>query len=242
MTTTPKTVYPRPVYPQLVFPRPLPPQVRWDLGAFCPVDDTLLQVEPAGWSCPACGAAWDHAGDHGWWLTNGTDLAARLAAEDALQEAGLVDVGQRSTCHSCRAWVTFDHTAAHASDVASDVASGDVPTANAGSRSGRRAVIVAAVLVETSLLCQLAGYLTRDRWAHLLPAGLAWWIASGLAAAAAGAAAITVGWRLAQRWWGGWWPYRHNQVLGTAAELGWDLPAETHAASGAAEGGVPDER
>lgn len=189
--------------------RLLPPDVRWDLGAFCPLDDTLLQTEPAGWSCPSCGAVWDHAGDHGWWLTGGTDLAARLAAEDALQEAGLVTNEQRSTCSTCRAWVTFDHTASHA---AGRIDHG-VPAASGGGSwfARRRASIAAAAVVETALLCQLAGYLTRDRWAHLLPADLAWWIAGGLVAASA---VVGAGWALV-RWWSGWWPYRHNRLLDT---------------------------
>jgi hypothetical protein len=215
MTTTPKTIrWIAPPAPpgRSVHPRPLPPDVRWDLGAFCPLDDTLLQPEPAGWSCPSCGAAWDHASDHGWWLTAGTDLAARLQAEDALQAAGLVTDEQRSTCSTCSAWVTFDHTASHITggvDHSGSAAAG-------GSRfARRRAAIIAAAIVETALLCQLAGYLTRDRWAHLVPAGLAWWIAGALVAAAA---VIGAGWTLARwwnGWWSGWWPYRHNRLLDT---------------------------
>lgn len=215
MTTAPKTarrvarwvVLPAPPG-RSVYPRPLPPDVRWDLGAFCPLDDTLLQPESSGWSCPACGAAWDHAGDRGWWLTSGTDLAARLTTEDALQEAGLVTDEQRSTCPTCRVWVTFGHAEHADHDVDHDAPA--LP--DGGSRPGRRrAAIIAAAVVETSLLCQLAGYLTRDRWAHLVPADLAWRIAGGLVAAAA---VVSAGWALAQ-WWGGWWPYRHNRLLDT---------------------------
>lgn len=191
----------------------VPPAVRWDVGGFCPLDDTLLQQDSGGWSCPACGAAWDHAGDHGWWLTGGTELAARLQAEDALQAAGLVTGEQRSTCRACRVWVTFGH--AEHDERAEHDTSATQP--DGGSRRNRRrAAIAAAAVIETALLCQLAGYLTRDRWAHLLPADRVWWwIAGGLVATAA---AIGAGWALA-RWWSGWWPYRHNRLLDTPLPL-----------------------
>jgi len=59
--------------PPLTGPRlrevfPVPPVLRLaDVGAFCPLDDSVLAREVDGWSCPACGAAWDHAGRDGWW-------------------------------------------------------------------------------------------------------------------------------------------------------------------------------
>jgi hypothetical protein len=59
--------------PPLAGPRlrevfPVPPVLRLaDVGAFCPLDDSVLAREVDGWSCPACGAAWDHAGRDGWW-------------------------------------------------------------------------------------------------------------------------------------------------------------------------------
>ncbi|MFI7074925.1 hypothetical protein [Micromonospora sediminicola] len=47
---------------------PVPPVLRLaDVGAFCPLDDSVLAREVDGWSCPVCGAAWDHAGRDGWW-------------------------------------------------------------------------------------------------------------------------------------------------------------------------------
>lgn len=193
----------------------VPPDVRWDIGAFCPLDDTLLQQEPQGWSCPACGAAWDHAGERGWWLTAGTDLAVRLAAEDALQTAGLVAVEQRSTCPTCHGWVTFGHTD-HARDHARDHA-GDDATDPSGGRPGLgrwRAQLIATAILETALLCQLAGFVTGDLWAPRVPDATTFYpITGGLAAAAV---AVGAGWWLTRwwrSWWRGWWPYRHNRPL-----------------------------
>lgn len=67
--------------PPLAGPRlrevfPVPPVLRLaDVGAFCSLDDTVLAREVDCWSCPACGAAWNHAGRDGWWpITPRVDL------------------------------------------------------------------------------------------------------------------------------------------------------------------------
>jgi hypothetical protein len=47
---------------------PVPPALRLDdVGALCPLDDVVLTRETDGWSCPACGAAWNPQGRDGWW-------------------------------------------------------------------------------------------------------------------------------------------------------------------------------
>jgi hypothetical protein len=45
-----------------------PPNVRLDVGPYCPLDDTHLQVRLDGWTCPVCTAAWDFHGFAGYWL------------------------------------------------------------------------------------------------------------------------------------------------------------------------------
>jgi hypothetical protein len=107
--TVPKRTTPPARPGRSVVPPPAPPDVRLELGAWCPLDDTLLRLELTGWSCPACGAAWDHAGTTGWWISGGVDLATRLLAEDGLETAGLMLAVHRSTCGSCRVWITPGH-------------------------------------------------------------------------------------------------------------------------------------
>ncbi|WP_433732568.1 hypothetical protein ACQP2Y_46755 (plasmid) [Actinoplanes sp. CA-051413] len=55
-----------------------PPDVQ--TGRWCPIDDTTLVVRLDGWSCPACGAAWDFQGLAGRWLA---DTAAVTTIEPA---------------------------------------------------------------------------------------------------------------------------------------------------------------
>ncbi|WP_053065424.1 hypothetical protein [Micromonospora sp. RV43] len=60
---------------------PVPPVLRLDdVGALCPLDDVVLTRETDGWSCPACGAAWNPQGRDGWWPIT-------------TQDAELVDAG-----------------------------------------------------------------------------------------------------------------------------------------------------
>jgi hypothetical protein len=57
---------------------PTPPAVRFEVGPFCPIDDTHLHLAAAGsdpmWSCPTCGAGWDVWGCRGRWLEASTGL------------------------------------------------------------------------------------------------------------------------------------------------------------------------
>lgn len=47
---------------------PYPPDVRFQVGPWCPIDDTHLHSELGGWVCPTCGAWWDLRGLNGMWL------------------------------------------------------------------------------------------------------------------------------------------------------------------------------
>jgi hypothetical protein len=57
-----------------------------------------------------------------------------------------------------------------------------------------------------------AGQLARP-WTHLMPDTPVWAVAGGPVAGAV----MVVGAVGVWRWRSGWWPYRHNRVLGTAA-------------------------
>jgi peptidoglycan/LPS O-acetylase OafA/YrhL len=52
---------------------PAPPDVQ--TGRWCPIDDTTLKIRLDGYSCPACGAAWDFQGRSGRWLADTAQLA-----------------------------------------------------------------------------------------------------------------------------------------------------------------------
>jgi hypothetical protein len=56
---------------------PMPRDVRWEVGPFCPIDDTHLHGEHTtglrGWVCPTCGAWWDLRGQCGVWLAAPAD-------------------------------------------------------------------------------------------------------------------------------------------------------------------------
>jgi hypothetical protein len=96
-----------------------PPDVRLDEGAgtWCPLCDGLLAVGATGWAClaPSCRAVWDFEGRHGRWagedLAGLDELAARLAAEDAAQDAGALAGYRRTTCRTCRTWSDDLHDA-----------------------------------------------------------------------------------------------------------------------------------
>jgi hypothetical protein len=187
--------------------RPLPPDVRWDVGGWCPLDDTLLQQEPQGWSCPACGAAWDHAGRRGWWLTAGADLAARLQSEDALQTVGLLDPQQRSTCPGCRTWITPGHGQTGCGCVPVDTDE-QLRRRRLDRRSAGAVAIAALTMFGTAagLARLFDGQVSDVQW---------WAVAGGLVVAAV---VMAAGWWLVdrwRRWWRGWWPYRHNRLLDT---------------------------
>lgn len=47
---------------------PVPPQLRMQIGPWCSLDDSRLQVNAKGWDCPRCLAAWDFHGEISWWL------------------------------------------------------------------------------------------------------------------------------------------------------------------------------
>lgn len=65
---------------------PTPPEVRFEVGPFCPLDDTHLHREPLnerpGWMCPTCLAWWDLRGRHGRWLAARTVEGQVLAVVD----------------------------------------------------------------------------------------------------------------------------------------------------------------
>lgn len=46
-----------------------PPDVRFDVGAYCPLSDHVLIQDAAGWRCeaPSCLAVWDFKGQRGRW-------------------------------------------------------------------------------------------------------------------------------------------------------------------------------
>lgn len=54
---------------------PTPRDVRFEVGPFCPIDDTHLHLDARpfpdrpGWVCPTCRAGWDMRGRNGKWLT-----------------------------------------------------------------------------------------------------------------------------------------------------------------------------
>jgi hypothetical protein len=169
---------------------PAPPDVRLDeIGAVCPVDDTVLTVGLRGWCCPTCLAWWDLRGRCGMWLTDDRALAAEVAGED-------VDP------------MVFDGQLVDEHDESARLR-----------RLDRRCALAVAVATVCGVGYSV-GWLSRP-WAHLVPDSVVWAVAVGLVAvtvAGLGAAA----WR----WWAGWWPYRHNRVLGTVSELGWDTSDE----------------
>lgn len=74
MTTTP--VFPNKGFTPLNWRgiHSTPPDVRMNVGPYCPLDDTQLQVRLDGWMCPVCTAAWDFHGFVGYWLP--LDVAA----------------------------------------------------------------------------------------------------------------------------------------------------------------------
>jgi hypothetical protein len=95
--------------------RPAPPDVRLDeLGAVCPVDDTMLMDELRGLCCPTCLAWWDRRGRAGMWLADDRGLAAAVVAEDDLEAAGLLAADDRRTCHTCQVWASPAHVASWA--------------------------------------------------------------------------------------------------------------------------------
>ncbi|MGC9670973.1 hypothetical protein ACNTMW_31050 [Planosporangium sp. 12N6] len=108
----------------------VPPDVRLDtVGPYCPLDDSVLLVEPSGWCCPRCGAVWDVRGRHGQWLTAATVLERLIVAEDAAETAGMLTADERQTCHTCRTWASAEHTASAAHWAAVDAAADRVTDA-----------------------------------------------------------------------------------------------------------------
>src|SRR4051794_11345428 len=93
---------------------PGPPDLRLDdVGAVCPVDDTILIEELDGWSCPTCLAWWNQLGCSGLWLS-GAGWFAAWVTEDVLGAPGLLPAAGGRPCHTCRTWVNAAHVAAGA--------------------------------------------------------------------------------------------------------------------------------
>jgi len=250
-----------------------PPVPLTEIGAVCPIDDTMLSRERSGWSCPTCLACWDEQGRGGMWLGDGQALTAAVVAEDDLEAAGLLAADDRRTCHICRVWINPGHTASTEHWAAIDAAAATVswqeltevacpvpvpdgvhgmcwrPRPCPDHDNAHEGLVVladeqpavdedaTARLRRLDRRCALTIGITAGGgfgfaagrialpWAHLVPDTVVWALAGGLVVVAVTAAGAVQAWR--------WWPYRHNRVLGTAAELGWDTPAE---------GEVPDVR
>lgn len=80
---------------------PLPPDLRLDVGPWCPLDDTVLQdsdgptPDDRTWKCQTCWAVWDYQGRSGRWLPlPGADVAAPARRLDRqLTWFGVVSMG-----------------------------------------------------------------------------------------------------------------------------------------------------
>lgn len=172
-----------------------PPDVRLDIGPWCPLDGCRLEPEVIGWFCPRCGAAWSFRGTAGQWLVGGADLVARLMVEDAAEDEGLMPAERRTTCRLCRAWASPAHLdgGGHQAAVAAAVAT-------TRRRRVDRAAATTIGVGAVSVAGYVAGQATGD-W-PTLPDVWLWTIAAvvGGAALLLLVAAALAGWYERRRW------------------------------------------
>lgn len=66
-----------------------PPDVRLEDGAWCPLDDTVLDLELRGYLCPKCLGWWDQHGRNGMWVDAGLPIEGHLVG------ARVIDLAER---------------------------------------------------------------------------------------------------------------------------------------------------
>ncbi|MEV0732410.1 hypothetical protein [Polymorphospora sp. NPDC050346] len=75
-----------------------PPDVHLELGAWCPLDDTVLRCTKTlgGWACDTCWAAWDLQGQSGRWLAWRPVVELRPVSDEPVQPPKVAGSGVRA--------------------------------------------------------------------------------------------------------------------------------------------------